>query len=218
MTTETKPLEDSTTSEVFDSLREREGEAPEQGPTDTPPDRERSRKAKRQRATSARKASPTRKATDKQIREQLEGTIGAIGATLVPFDPWCGVTILEGAGTLTDSLIEVSKSNPAVRRTLESFVVTSTWGTFLGAVGALVVPIMAHHSSAIPGSLGVAMGPDRDTLAKAVGDDPDRADRIILEVAQGRKARGPKPDPVKPTAPASVPDLPAMPPFPSDED
>ena len=207
MTTRTddRPLAEASDDDLFDSLRdspEATSEPAPADPSDTPPDKSRKTR-KRKAATTARKSTTTtRKApTDRQIKDQLSGTLGAIGSSLILFDPWCGVTILDGADRLTDALIELSKTNPSVRRTLEAFAVTSSWGTVFGAVGAVALPVLAHHSQLIPNDLGILLGPDRDKLAKVLGSD-ENADAVIERVrAKGQPTPEPKPEPVKPTVP-----------------
>lgn len=169
------------TDELFDSLRE-SGPEPDRAP-------KRDRKGNRPRSrTSSTSSTSKSKMTDKQLRDQLDGTFVGVGAMVMPFDAWCGTVLVTRGPKVLDALIEVGKVNPRVRQALEAFASTSAWGAVFAAVAGVAVPIAAHHGL-VPGELGLMLGPDEDEL-KAAGLDPDEVLRQMIggEVADDGSA------------------------------
>lgn len=128
------------------------------------------RRSKRAKATSSGRL------TDKQIKDKLDEVWVGLGGALMMFDPFCGVTLTVNGPQVSDAVVEIAKVNPRVRQALEGFAQVSTWGAMLGAAGAVVMPILAHHTNLIPGGVGVMLAPT-DELRAAIGDE--QAERLL---------------------------------------
>ena len=71
------------------------------------------------------------------------------GTMMMPFDPGCGRIILENAEQCAESLDELARTNPAVRRALNSLIATSAWGAVIAAHAPIVAAISMHHVPAL---------------------------------------------------------------------
>jgi hypothetical protein len=68
---------------------------------------------------------------------------------VMPFDPSCGKIILENAERCAESLDDLAKTNPAVRRALLSLVTTSAWGAVIMAHAPILMALAMHHVPAL---------------------------------------------------------------------
>lgn len=118
--------------------------------------------------------------TEKQLRENLDGTFVGIGGALIPFDPWCGAVLVTKGPEVTDALIELGKTNPRVKKAIDNFARGSIWSAVFGAAGAVLIPILAHHG-VLPGRLGVMFGPDLKQLQQ-LGVDTDQLIRDMVGI------------------------------------
>jgi len=118
-------------------------------------------------------------ATYAQIQEGLESFVTMIGVGVrMAGDEYCGDRILTQGPALTDSLVELSKQNPNVKRMLASLSQTSVWGGVIIASASLVLPIMAHHGL-VPAPIASLMGAPLDGMEMESGGtrNPDWPDR-----------------------------------------
>lgn len=79
----------------------------------------------------------------------LEDFYTGIGMFMMPFDPACGKVIIESAPKCAESLNELAKTNPAVRRLLIQLVSTSAMGAVIIAHAPIVMAIAMHHIPAL---------------------------------------------------------------------
>ena len=96
-------------------------------------------------------ANTARGRRERRLLEQF----GAIGATVTAFDQVCGPAILEGAPRLAAALARLADENPAIARALDAGLTGSAWFELTLAVGAIALPIAAHHNL-LPGGAAVA--------------------------------------------------------------
>ena len=118
--------------------------------------------------------------TEKQLRENLDGTWVGIGGALIPFDPWCGAVLVTKGPEVTDALIELGKTNPRVKKAIDNFARGSIWSAVFGAAGAVLIPILAHRH-VLPGRLGVMFGPSLEELQQ-IGVDTDQLIREMVGI------------------------------------
>jgi nucleoid-associated protein YejK len=72
---------------------------------------------------------------------------GQIGAVTFSFDQNCGMAILQSAESCAESLDELSKTNPQIRRILEQLTKTGAWGGVIAAHLPIMMTIMMHHGN-----------------------------------------------------------------------
>jgi hypothetical protein len=139
-------------------------------PEDAPPQFEAPQKpkwweSKRRRAKTIeerkalRKNKPMPKAPQGGLRRPLEDMYTGLGMMLMPFDPSCGKVIIDAAPRCAETLDELAKTNPAVRRILISLVTTSALGAVIMAHAPILMAIAMHHVPAL-----------RDRQEKMVGE------------------------------------------------
>jgi len=128
----------------------------------------------------AKNSETVKPLTEKQLRENLDGTFVGIGGALIPFDPWCGAVLVTKGPEVTDALIELGKTNPRVKKAIDNFARGSIWSAVFGAAGAVLIPILAHHGI-LPGRLGVMFGPDLEQLQQ-LGVDTDQLIRDMVGI------------------------------------
>lgn len=79
------------------------------------------------------------------LRKPLEDMYTGMGMMMMPFDPSCGKVIIEAAPRCAETLDELAKTNPAVRRILISLVTTSALGAVIMAHAPILMAIAMHH-------------------------------------------------------------------------
>lgn len=72
-----------------------------------------------------------------------------MGLAVMPFDPACGRVVIENAATCAESLNELAKIDPAVRRVLISLVSSSAWGAVIIAHAPILMAVAMHHVPAL---------------------------------------------------------------------
>lgn len=129
-------------------------------PEDAPPTFEPPRKATLWERWSGRKpkSAQPRKAKVKKpdpptprggLRKPLEDLYTGLGMMMIPFDPSCGKVIIEAAPRCAETLDDLAKTNPAVRRILISLVTTSALGAVIMAHAPILMAIAMHHIPAL---------------------------------------------------------------------
>lgn len=105
---------------------------------DTEPKKTKADKKPRKRASGG--------PTIPQIREGLEGLTAMVGTGWVlAGNEYCGTAVLERGPAVTDSLLELAKTNPRVKRSLQNLTRSSAWGGVIIAASSLAVPILAYY-------------------------------------------------------------------------
>lgn len=108
------------------------------------------RKARTIEERKARKApKPMPKAPVGGLRKPLEDMYTGLGMMLMPFDPSCGKVIIEAAPRCAETMDDLAKTNPAVRRILISLVTTSALGAVIMAHAPILMAIAMHHVPAL---------------------------------------------------------------------
>lgn len=108
------------------------------------------------------KTPPTRKNTggrQKNLTQPLEELFTTIGTVVMVANEADGLAIIQGTPRLANSLNELAKQNPAVRKNIERLLAGSAWSGVLASVGAIALPIMANHNL-LPVELPNFMMPD----------------------------------------------------------
>lgn len=115
-----------------------------------------------------------RKSMDDKLKESLTTQLSALGMALsgagvVSQNPALsadGVSVIEHAEPVAESLVQLAKTNPKVKAFLTQGVEASGWLGVAIAVGALAKDIAGNHMNAIPAEATDA-GPSRfDGLAQ----------------------------------------------------
>lgn len=113
-------------------------------------------KPKRSRARAPRNTTRVPQIKNGQISEPIGNIYRMIGALMMPFDPQCGMVVLQSADNAADSLENLAKTNPAVRKALLALTQTSAWGTVLAAHTPILMAVASHHFNIGPNVLGNA--------------------------------------------------------------
>lgn len=104
-------------------------------------------KAESPRQPSASANAPASKASrPTNLARALAKTYERIGAMLLIVDQPCGMAIINNADDMAASLDELAKTNPKVRKALESMIATSAWGNVIMAHVPVIMAISMHHS------------------------------------------------------------------------
>ena len=98
---------------------------------------------------AAKKAKPVPPAPRGGLRKPLEDMYTGMGMMLMPFDASCGKVIIDAAPRCAETLDELAKTNPAVRRILISLVTTSALGAVIMAHAPILMAIAMHHVPAL---------------------------------------------------------------------
>lgn len=83
--------------------------------------------------------------TDAALRMELSNLIQGFGAVMLAVDPFDGSVIISGSDALVEALMVMANQNPTFRKWLESGSSSMTWVQLAIAVGAIALPIAAHH-------------------------------------------------------------------------
>lgn len=105
------------------------------------------------------------------LKPALSQMYAGIGMAVMPFDPSCARVIIENADKCAESLDELAKTNPAVRRMLISLVTTSAWGSVIMAHAPIVMAIMMHHVPALRDRQEKMVGEFAEMFANMAHDD-----------------------------------------------
>lgn len=91
--------------------------------------------------------------SNKQRREDaVTEALVSVGSLVGLFEPFDGLTLAAGAPDVGTALAELAEKNPRVAKALDSMTVGSSWGGVAIALGAIIIPIAAHHRM-LPGSM-----------------------------------------------------------------
>lgn len=126
-------------------------------PQDAPQSFEAPRKPKwwesKKRKAAAPKAAKPKKPVPPTprggLRQPLEDLYTGMGMMLMPFDANCGKIIIDAAPRCAETLDDLAKTNPAVRRILISLLTTSALGAVIMAHAPILMAIAMHHVPAL---------------------------------------------------------------------
>lgn len=142
--------------------------------------------------TTAPTTGPGRPSKSAKRAEAVTAVVALVGVGVLPFDEHDGTVIIEGAGNLGQALAKVAEKNSKVAAALDSLSEVSAWGEVAMAVGAIAMPIIAHHATKRPKPEPVEPTPEptptagtsspatADTVPtfRAIHDDPPGADPV----------------------------------------
>lgn len=78
----------------------------------------------------------------------------ALGSFMLPFDPAVANAVINAAPKCGESLEELARTNPAVRKALMGMVETSVWGQVILAHAPIMIAIAVVHVPAVRNNLG----------------------------------------------------------------
>lgn len=78
---------------------------------------------------------------------QLESLYAGIGMALLPFDPVCGQAVINASTACAETLENLARENPAVRRAILRLVATSVWGQVIAAHMPILIVVASHHGN-----------------------------------------------------------------------
>lgn len=147
-------------------------------PEDTPRRFDRNRPAPRPVRSRAPDAAPKEKprkplpaVSDADLKKGVEQLYAFAGVMLMPFDQPCATVIANSAGDCANALVELSKTNEAVRRVLAGLTQGGAWGVVITAHLPIVMTVASHHFSGNPVMASVTqLHPETD-------DEPPRTVR-----------------------------------------
>jgi hypothetical protein len=105
----------------------------------------REREARNVKPPKAEKPLPP-KPRKGELAKPLTETYVGIGVLISPFDPACGMAVMTNAQACAESLEELARVNPAVRRALVALTQTGAWGGVIAAHLPLLAVIAVHHA------------------------------------------------------------------------
>lgn len=79
------------------------------------------------------------------IKKGFEELYATIGAVLMLKDPTCGMAIIQAAPEVAESLEELARDNPTVRRILMGVIATNALGKVVVAHMPILMIVFAHH-------------------------------------------------------------------------
>lgn len=128
------------------------------------------------------------KLTDAALRTELLAMLQGAGAVVLAVDRFDGAVIISGAENLVDALMSMAAQNPAFRKWLEAGSSSMTWVQLAVAVGAIVIPIAAHHKI-VPVDEAAMLRMFHPQLAATVPPAPAATDTVDPDhVPQGMTA------------------------------
>lgn len=74
---------------------------------------------------------------------------GFVALAIMPFDAECAMAIMQAAPKAAESLNELSKVNPSVKRVLIMLTQTSAWGAVITAHLPIIIAVSVHHIPAV---------------------------------------------------------------------
>lgn len=84
---------------------------------------------------------------------------GFIALAIMPFDAECAMAIMQAAPKAAESLNELAKINPGVKRVLIAITQTSAWGAVITAHLPIIIAVTVHHVPAVKNSgIGQLLG------------------------------------------------------------
>lgn len=79
------------------------------------------------------------------LKTELTRLYGSAGMVLYPFDPICATAILSNAEKMAESMEELARKDPRVKRVLEKILETSAIGLVISAHAPVIATIVSHH-------------------------------------------------------------------------
>lgn len=102
--------------------------------------------ASKAKASTTTEAPTPKRTAKRDLKSRLEESFSLLGVLSYAFDPFDGQMILENSGRLAESLTNLAKANPAVRKALEAALAVGAWGeVFSVLIGGILGPILVHH-------------------------------------------------------------------------
>lgn len=133
-----------------------------------------SKKRKATTESKPKKSKPVPPAPRGGLRTPLEDMYTGLGMMLMPFDPHCGKIIIDAAPRCAETLDDLAKTNPAVRRILISLVTTSALGAVIMAHAPIIMAIAMHHVPALKERQEKMVGEFAEMMANGFNlPDPD---------------------------------------------
>lgn len=151
-------------------------------PADASPPADSRPSGKGSRGGGSSKSSKKKGAGQTPSVQRLEGLIGSIGAGLYLVNPYDAERVLAGGSELAESLHQVAKDNPAVRRVLNAALATTGWAQLGAALMPVLIPILANHG-VLPAEAADAQGAPRPP--RAAGGRPTAPAPAPAAAAEG---------------------------------
>lgn len=83
------------------------------------------------------------------LKKALTELYTAGGMMWAPFDPQCGMAVVNSAEPCADALVKLADENEAVKRALSALTQTSAWGGVMAAHLPIIMAIAGHHVAAV---------------------------------------------------------------------
>ena len=132
-----------------------------------------SKKRSSKRASKPRAVKPMPKAPQGGLRRPLEDMYTGLGMMMMPFDAHCGKIVIDAAPRCAETLDELAKTNPAVRRILISLVTTSALGAVIMAHAPILMAIAMHHVPALREKQEKMVSEFAEMMANGFAVDPN---------------------------------------------
>lgn len=113
---------------------------------------EKERPRQRRTPKAARPVPPKPKAGT--LVKPLTDFYTSIGTMMLPFDQPCAMAVINNATECAESLENLARENPKVRRALLAMVETSVWGQVIAAHAPIMLAIAMHHVPAVRDNMG----------------------------------------------------------------
>lgn len=81
-----------------------------------------------------------------QLREKVLDQFAKLGVMLSAVEPYDAKVLLDGAERWTDSLLDIAKSKPWLRKRIEQAVTGGIYLEFVFATACIAIPIGKHHN------------------------------------------------------------------------
>lgn len=107
------------------------------------------------------------------LRQPLEDLYTGMGMMLMPFDAHCGKIVIDAAPRCAETLDELAKTNPAVRRILINLITTSALGAVVMAHAPILMAIAMHHIPAMREKQEKMVGEFAEMMANGFGPDKE---------------------------------------------
>jgi hypothetical protein len=80
-----------------------------------------------------------------KLEKSLAAQLAGVGSLISLFQPFDGMVIVHNSDDLAAALCKIAERNPNVRKALEQFVASSSYGELAFALFAVAGPILANH-------------------------------------------------------------------------
>lgn len=80
-----------------------------------------------------------------KLEKSLAAQLAGVGTLVAVFQPFDGMVIVYNSDETASALCKIADRNPRVRKALEQFVASSSYGELAFAMFAMVGPILANH-------------------------------------------------------------------------